>query len=139
MKKIFFLLGFVFLATMFSFAQTGDDLKGGTNRIDAIKIAYLTKELELSPDEAKAFWPLYDRYTGEIKSTLKDSKDDDVLVRQQKLLDIRKKYKNEFVKVLSQERVNRLFMAENRFAELLKKDLQERRKNQMKPLRRGFW
>src|SRR6185295_745050 len=83
MKKIFFLLGFVFLATMFSFAQTGDDLKGGTNRIDAIKIAYLTKELELSPDEAKAFWPLYDRYTGEIKSTLKDSKDDDVLVRQQ--------------------------------------------------------
>ena len=138
MKKIFFLLGFVFLANMFSFAQTGDDPKDGTRRIDAIKIAYLTKELDLSPDEAKAFWPVYDRYTNEIKSTLKDSKDDDVLVRQQKLLDIRKKYKNEFVRVLSQERVNRLFMAENRFAELLKKDLQERRKNQMRPNRKGF-
>jgi len=60
------------------------------------------------------------------------------LVRQQKLLDIRKKYKNEFVRVLSQERVNRLFMADNRFAELLKKDLQERRKNQMRPNRKGF-
>ena len=138
MKKIFFLLGFVFFATMFSFAQTGVEPNEGTKRIDAIKIAYLTKELELSPDEAKAFWPLYDRYTNEIKSTLKDSKDDDVLVRQQKLLDIRKKYRNDFIKILSQERVNRLFMAENRFAELLKKDLQERRKNQMRPLRRGF-
>lgn len=31
-------------------------------KIETAKIAYLTKEMQLTPDEAKVFWPLYDAF-----------------------------------------------------------------------------
>ena len=61
MKAIFTLL--FLICTLFVFAQDGE--RGG--RIESLKIAFLTKKLNLSPEEAQRFWPIYNNYAGEIR------------------------------------------------------------------------
>jgi len=49
-----------------------------------------------------------------------------VLDRDQKVLDIRKSYRDQFIKILDQERTNRLFEAEGKFRQLLIQAMQRR-------------
>lgn len=44
-------------------AQTGDRME----RIRALKTAYITNALELTPGEAQKFWPIYNTYNEKIK------------------------------------------------------------------------
>jgi hypothetical protein len=48
----------------------------------------------------------------------------DVIVKEQKVLDVKKKYQGQFGKILGPQRVNRMFGAEGRFRKLLIKALQ---------------
>ena len=53
-------------AFVLSFAQP----RGGgmrADRIEAVKIAFMTKYINLSADEAQKFWPTYNAYNNEIK------------------------------------------------------------------------
>lgn len=119
-------------------AQSQDD-KPGEGRLQSLEIAYITKELNLSPEEAQKFWPLYNLYANEMRDAFKNRKKGDVLDSQQQLLDIRKKYRSEFLKVLSQDRVNKFFNAENKFRDMIRRELQQRQlqKQQLNPRKRG--
>ena len=122
MKKILIILSFVI--PMAIFAQ---DNTAGENKLKSLEIAFLTRELNLSPDEAQKFWPVYNQYSAEMRSMIKSKENDpDVLDKQQKLLDIRKKYRNEFLKVLPPDRVNQVFTSEVKFREMVRKELQDR-------------
>ena len=57
---------------------------------------------------------------------------EDPLALEEEILNIRKKYKSDFKKVLeSDERVNKMFVAEQTFKEILRRELMNRRmKNQ---------
>jgi Skp family chaperone for outer membrane proteins len=61
MKSIITLLAI----TLFSFlsikAQEGND------KIESLKIAYITKRLLLTPEESQKFWPVYNQYEAEKK------------------------------------------------------------------------
>jgi hypothetical protein len=35
-------------------------------QIESMKIAFLTKRLDLTPEEAKKFWPVYNQYSEEL-------------------------------------------------------------------------
>ena len=95
--------------------------------IQALKAAFISKELDLTPDEAQKFWPVYNQYEKELGKVVKDNDNDDVLDREQKVLDIRKKYKDQFTKVLgNQQRMNHLFNAEKKFRKILIRALQQR-------------
>lgn len=96
--------------------------------IEALKVAFISKELELTPEEAQKFWPVYNQYSKEMTSTFKAG-DEDVLERDEKVLNVRKRYKEQFSKVLGDQRVNRMFGAETRFRQLLIKAM----RNQQKP------
>jgi hypothetical protein len=100
-------------------------------RLKALSVAYLTKELELTSAEAEKFWPVHNRYTEELRSELRKSmengKTPDVLERQQRMLDIRKKYQQDFQKILSPERTQKLFSAEMKFQDQVRKELENRR------------
>lgn len=100
---------------------------GREDRLKSLQIAYLTRELNITPSESEKFWPIYNKYQDEMITAMKSSKDGDVLEKQQQMLDIRKKYKPEFSRILNPERTNKLFEAEGRFREMVKKELQERR------------
>jgi hypothetical protein len=125
MRKILYLM--LMMLPFSGMAQDG--LRGESKqRLEAIQIAYLTKELSLTTQDAEKFWPVYNKYQDELRGLLRNGGEEDVLNRQQKALDIRKKYKNDFVKILGADRTNKLFQAEDKFREMVKRELQNRQK-----------
>lgn len=63
MKKITYLFIFIFFSTLSVSAQFR---KGGKERIKALKIAYITDQLDLTSEEAEKFWPVYNQYDKSI-------------------------------------------------------------------------
>lgn len=100
-------------------------------RLEAYKIAYLTKKLNLSPEEAQRFWPIYNKYTEDIRSVRQEQKDKNLseIDVEEKILGVRKKYNGEFSKALSAEKVNTFFRSERDFKMEIQRVLQERRLN----------
>ena len=109
-------------------------------KIQAMEMAFITKELNLSPNEAQKFWPVFNQYRNELKSVVTEKKMGDHLEKQQKTLDIRKKYRDDFSKVISQERANKVFETEGEFKSLVRREFQKRQseKKQIEPRKKGF-
>ena len=103
-------------------------------KIQALKIAFITEKLELTSEEAQKFWPVYGQYENDIKSVL-GNKNGDVIDNEERVLNIRKKYRPEFEKVLGQPRMNKFFKAEKDFRGILLQRLKNRN-NQQRPLQR---
>lgn len=120
---------------VFAVAQDDNDADGKQDggRIEALKIAYLTKKLNLSTEEAQKFWPIYNQYIGEVRKTRADARANNTkeIDVEEKLLNIRKRYDGEFSKALTKEKVNTFFRAEKEFGAVLRKELLERRQNQL--------
>jgi len=140
MKKILLILVFALGVSVVSVAQDEGGEKGNGGRLEALKIAYLTKKLNLSTEEAQKFWPIYNQYMNEIRTTRIDARQnkEGEIPTEEKLLNIRKKYNGEFNKALSSEKVNTFFKAEKEFGTVLQKELMERRMQRMenrKPFR----
>jgi hypothetical protein len=116
-----------------------DDKQPNGGRVEALKIAYLTKKLNLSTEEAQRFWPIYNKYSDEIRKVRLDARanKDKEIDTEEKILGIRKKYNGEFVKALSSEKVNSFFKAEKEFGGFLQKELQERRQQRLDNRRRN--
>jgi hypothetical protein len=141
MKKIFLLLAF---STGALFVKAQDDQTTQTTTftdqreqdIEALKVAFLSKQLELTPEEAQQFWPVYNQYSTELKQIIKS--DPDVLDRDERVLNVRKSYKDQFVRILGPDRLNRLFEAEGRFHQLLIRAMRRQQEYRpLRPLRRG--
>lgn len=60
--------GFVGIA----FGQPNDRREEMKEKIKSIKIAFLTSELELTPEESKTFWPLYEAHENKIEALRRD-------------------------------------------------------------------
>nr|WP_294778229.1 sensor of ECF-type sigma factor [uncultured Flavobacterium sp.] len=56
------LIAIVLLFSINTFAQGGRLMKEKREQIKAMKVAYITNELSLTPDEAAKFWPLYNAF-----------------------------------------------------------------------------
>ena len=151
MKKLIYTLFFSFLC-LFSYesviAQAGGGRGERMKDIESMKIAFITKRLSLTPEEAKVFWPVYDEYSTEMKSVrenrvsnLKEAKGeidnlsdkevdniiaDDIALRQQEV-DILKKYHPRFKQVLPIKKVAKLFKAEEEFKRELLEKIRERK------------
>jgi hypothetical protein len=126
MKKLYLI---ILSALFFLSARAQNDLQHGLGRLEAYKIAYLTKKLNLTPEEAQQFWPIYNKYQDEIRSARADMKTNrpDEIVLEEKMLNIRKKYNSEFSKALNPEKVNTLYKSEKEFGHMVQKELIERR------------
>lgn len=97
-------------------------------RIEALKVAFLTRQLQLTPDEAQKFWPVYNVYDNEMKNMIKDhrQKGGSEIELEEKVLGLHKKYKPDFLKVISEDKFNKLMSAEKTWNEMLRKELQRR-------------
>ena len=136
MKKLYLLMVFVCTAAIAS-AQEELPNEKKQQDIEALKVAFISKELELTPDEAQKFWPVYNQYSKELKTMVK-SDDVNVIERDEKVLNLKKKYQEQFTRVLGQQRMNRIFSAEGKFHQLLIKSLrnQNQRNKANRPLQR---
>ena len=138
MKKLYILS---ILICIVAFAKAQEEIPSEKRQqdIEALKVAFLSRELELTPDEAQKFWPVYNQYSKELKTIIKDEVD--VLPRDEKVLNLRKRYRDQFSNILGQQRMNRIFNAEGRFRQLLIKSMrnqsQRNRANRPFPRRGG--
>lgn len=108
--------------------------------IESEKIAYITKELKLSPAEAQRFFPIYNSYNSEmwdLKKAKRGTKTPgsansfsggkrDVIAYDAQEVDIKKKYRNEFAKVVGQGRASQFFQVVEDFNNILRSTLQNR-------------
>jgi len=114
----------------------GDDTRA--EKIQSLKIAFITQKLQLTTDEAQKFWPVYNQYDNEIRNLQTDSKLKNVPVieTEERLLNIRKKYVSSFDKVIGPQKLNKLFNAERDFRDILIRRLQNRNQQRLNPMRR---
>jgi hypothetical protein len=120
----------------------------GMDRINAYRIAFLTRRLNLTPQEAQKFWPVYNEYQdtrfkiqyerqgivtnfnqNALNMTEKEmSEAGDMLVELEvKEAMILKDFHERIKSILSPEKVLRLYQAENQFRRQLLDQLQEKR------------
>ena len=132
MKNLFFAALLLLLPSML-WAQ-----KPKGEEIESLKIAFFTKKLDLSPDEAKVFWPIYNdmqeeqnairkerfqkmisfRKTAEIDN-LTDAQIQSLITSEfdfrQRDLNIEKKYYNKFKAVLPIKIIGKYYRAQEAF------------------------
>jgi hypothetical protein len=94
-------------------------------RVEALKIAYLNQQLNLSPDEARTFWPAYNQYENELHAAISEHASDEI-ARDEAILNIRKKYQPQFSGILGRPRANHLFESERQFNGFLLHQLHNR-------------
>ena len=121
MKKFYLLLVLVSITTFVKAQDEAVNTEKKQQGIEALKVAFISRELDLTPDEAQKFWPVYNQYAKELKNTI--SRGNDALDRDEKVLNLRKSYKDQFSNVLGQQRMNKMYNAEGRFRDLLIKSM----------------
>ena len=131
MKKYLLIIALFLGFTIAGMSQDDDKKDGG--RIEALKIAYLTRKLNLTTEEAQKFWPVYNKYADELRKVQLESRQNKTseIEREEKVLNIRKRYNGEFAKALSGEKVNAFFRVEKEFNGYLQKEMMERRQNRI--------
>jgi tRNA U34 5-carboxymethylaminomethyl modifying GTPase MnmE/TrmE len=115
------------------------DTKAQSDKIEALKVAFITTKLNISSAEAKIFWPVYDELNLEKKALSAKKKENiqaykakvapsiqeankfisDQLSFRQSFVDLKKKSVNEFKKVLPENKVALLLLIEEDFKQLL--------------------
>jgi hypothetical protein len=128
-----FLLSLFMMMGLASQAQPPNNNR--EEKIEALYIAYMTRELNLTEDDAQKFWPVHAQYDNEIKNLRSESSE---LERQQAVLNIKKKYQDRFTKILGAERTNNFFIKDGEFRKKLIERLKNmRQQNQNNPKGQG--
>ena len=149
MKKLILFLGLTLLTVSYLFAQHGmkpDD--DWIQKIKAEKVAFLTTKLQLTPEEAQNFWPVYNEFenkrfelhmqrremehkTMENTDDMSDDQLKDLSAKYinlfQKEADLMKEYNKKFFKVLPAEKVVMFYDVENDFRSHMLREYRKKR------------
>jgi hypothetical protein len=112
-------------------------------RIQALKVAFITEELNLTPEQSQGFWPLYNELQAKLKQLKKsrikrldiekmpDSELEAILENQLKMEEdkvaLHRTYTQRFKKVITIRQVIKLTQSEHRFRKELLRRAKERR------------
>lgn len=151
MKKLLILSVLVLLNSVQVVMAQDEDLEPSKReRLEALKVAYLTEKLSLTPEEAQQFWPLYNELENKMRDIRKQLRgnrseakqnfdqlsDADVakaidreLALEQQELDLKKQYNERFKKILPIKKVAKLYAAEHGFRKELLKGARENREH----------
>ena len=136
----------IFFLTIYclSFVQAQSD-RPIEERIEAQRIAFITQKVNLTPQEAQSFWPIYNEYREkekQIKSNRSDRFEildmdeadavtylDKILVLEQEELDLKTQYIEKLKSVISAKKIIRFYAAERMFKERLLQAMNQRKNN----------
>ena len=130
MKKIFIILILCFTAGSGIIAQSNEQGNQDGGKLQERLNEYLQKRLGLTKNEAEKFSPVYLRYFNELRKAHVETRNLPPIDRQQKIVEIRLRYRNEFKPILGEERANKVFVAEQEFRKKAQ-DLLENRKERL--------
>lgn len=129
--KIIALLLFLTLSTTV-FAQDGKLSEDRRREFEAQKVAFFTQQLELTPKEAAAFWPLYNEMNQKIREKERQKRKEqsaegekseeqmkmiveNTLKLEQNMLDIKKEYYSKLMNVVSASKISKLDLTDHKF------------------------
>jgi len=122
-KNLSILIAILLNINYFCYVQAQE---ANSKKIDSLQSVYFTEKLVLTPDESEKFWPVYNNYKNEIK-TVKKENESDHIAAEEKVLNVRKKYKIDFKKILEDDdRVNKVYVLEKEFRDMLRDELIDR-------------
>jgi hypothetical protein len=127
MKKILLILSLFLVTTNALMAQ--DD---GDDKIRDKMREYIQQRMRLSKNEAERFSPIFLRYFREWRTALKDNQGDR-LILQQKVVELRLRYRNEFKEIVGEKRSNEVYINQEKFIKELKDLRRERMQNRQGP------
>ena len=119
MKK--FILSLIIFAGLAAQAQPASDRQ---EKVEALYVAYMTRELNLTGEDAQKFWPVHAQFDNEIRALRMESSE---LDRQQAVLNIKKKYQDRFTRILGATRTNDFFVKDGEFRKKLVERLKKMR------------
>lgn len=112
---------------------------GAVHRLDAVKENYIKEKLNLTESEGAKFWPVYRQYHLEISdirrkkrlnnSSAQTNGADQVKMEMyydEKQVEIKRHYTQEFLKILPPQKVSLIFKSEREFTDELIRQLGER-------------
>ena len=141
MKNLIFTI--VLLTSLSIFSQ-----ESKSDKVEAMKVGFITNRLELTAKEAQVFWPLYNEYNSKMEKLRKTKRSDfeelknksdnitdkeletfinEVFASKQKELDLQKEYYEKYAKVLPVKKVAMLYQAENQFKRELLRKIKEKK------------
>jgi hypothetical protein len=126
MKKFLYTVCIFLLTATASFAQADDGRDG--DKISERMTEYIQRRLGLSKAEAERFQPVFLNYYNDLKKTTRDNKGDK-LVMQQKVTELRLRYRDQFKPIVGEKRSNDVFAYERDFVDEVKKIRMERMQN----------
>jgi hypothetical protein len=154
MNKIIIIV-FILLTGKYAFGQDETEPiqkdPKAMEKIQALRTAYISERLNLTPEQAEKFWPIYHEFTQEraklrqefkaaqrtVTTDNQDPKTQQNLVNlgleiKQKELNLEKDYSGRLLNVINAQQVMSLRKAEQGFRELLINQLQQRRTMQQR-------
>ncbi len=132
MKKWIPILFLFILPVFAAVAQTEEPVQEG--KIQERMREYIQKRLGLSRAETERFSPVFVRYFREFAQTHKQNKGDR-LVMQQKIIELRLRYRGEFRQIMDEQRANKVFRYEDDFRKEAIQIIKENRGDRIQPRR----
>ena len=91
-------------------------------KIQALEVAFISRKLNLTTEEAQKFWPVYNEYKKDMRQivSIREQKGQtDIIDLEEQLIGVRKKYKDRFSDAIGKPRMNQFFQAEKEFRGVL--------------------
>ncbi len=140
MKKTLFLSTMFLFSAIFAYAQRGN---GDNERIQQMRVEFFNQELQLTTEEATAFWPIYEQYRKDQKILRQEYRQDrnmelmtdaeaeryveDHLILEEKQIALKRKYIAQFKGVISIRKIAMINRTERKFKKNLLHKIQDRR------------
>ncbi len=140
MKKLLLIL--ILTLSICSFAQD----KNRHERIKALKIAFITEQLQLSETEAQNFWPIYNAFESENQKIRKETRGkfrkvdfesmsdqkakehlEDWMATEEKKHNLRQQFSKDLIKVLPAKKIIKLKATEDAFNRRMMEQFKKRR------------
>ena len=118
----------LFLALIFLSLSISAQKAGGGKQLQAQRIAFMTEQMNLTPEEAQQFWPIYNQYAENLKqirqnyrqTKVSDTNTDEEVEKfvlagfdkDQKELDLKKDCYQKLKKIISIRKIQKMYSAE---------------------------
>ena len=124
MKKILYILSLILFSWMNVSAQ--DDNNEQNDRIREKMKEFIQKRLRLTKAETDKFSPVFIRYFNEWRQALRNREGIPKLDLQQRIVELRIRYRNEFREIVGERRSNQVYENQEIFIEGLRNNRAER-------------
>ena len=118
MKKILYILSFILFSWMNASAQ--DESNEQNDRIREKMKEFIQKRLRLTKAETDKFSPVFIRYFNEWRQALRNREGVPKLDLQQRIVELRIRYRNEFREIVGERRSNQIYENQEIFIEGLR-------------------